>query len=55
MVIQHISSVIQCTKFIRGGGKVLFLSTIFTDEETEINDFEEPIQQSPGDKGWSKN
>jgi len=49
MVIEHIPSAIQCTEFILEG--VLFLSTIFTGEETEINDFKEPIQQSPADKG----
>lgn len=50
MVIEHTSSAIQRTKFIWG----VFLSTIFTDEETEINDFEKPMQRSPANKGQSK-
>lgn len=47
MVIEHIPSATQCT---RSYWEILFLSIIFTDEETEINDFEVPIQQSPAGK-----
>lgn len=35
-------------------GRCHFYPPYFTNDETEMNEFEEPLQHSPADKGQSK-